>query len=117
MGKDTMPALTVIQEKLADALVLHAQGRLTMEDVSGLKRNLEQVWRLSVSRVVLDLSDCPYVDSSGIALLVDALNRSRKEKKAFVLAGPGPQVQNVLQLTKLDKIFQVFPSVPTALAG
>lgn len=117
LGKDTLPALTVVQEKVADALVLHAQGRLTIEDVSGLKRNLEQAWRLAISRVVLDLTECPYVDSSGIALLVDALNRSRKEKKTFVLAGPGPQVQSVLQLTKLDKIFRVFPSVPTALAG
>jgi len=112
-----MPALTVVQEMVADALVLHAQGRLTIEDVSGLKRNLEQAWRLSISRIVLDLSDCPYVDSSGIALLVDALNRSHKEKKAFLLAAPGPQVRSVLQLTKLDKIFQVFPSVQNALAG
>jgi len=112
-----MPALIVVQEMVADALVLHAQGRLTLEDVSGLKRNLEQAWRLSISRIVLDLSDCPYVDSSGIALLVDALNRSRKEKKGFLLAAPGPQVQSVLQLTKLDKIFQVFPSVESALAG
>ena len=117
LGKDTLPALTVVQETVADALVLHAQGRLTIEDVRGLKRSLEQGWRASITRIVLDLSDCPYVDSSGIALLVHTLNRSRKEKKTFLLAGPSPQVQSVLQLTKLDKIFKIFPSVPTALVG
>ena len=117
LGKDTLPALTVVEETVADALVLHAQGRLTIEDVRGLKRSLEQGWRMSITRIVLDLSECPYVDSSGIALLVDTLNRSRKEKKTFFLAGPSPQVQSVLQLTKLDKIFKIFPSVLTALAG
>ena len=41
LGKDTLPALTVVEETVADALVLHAQGRLTIEDVRGLKRSLE----------------------------------------------------------------------------
>jgi len=117
LEKETLPPLTVTEETIADALVLHAQGRLTIEDVRGLKRSLEPAWRAGITRIVLDLSECPYVDSSGIALLVDTLNRSRKEKKTFALAGPGPQVQSVLQLTKLDKIFKIFPSVPTALAG
>ena len=117
LEKDALPPLTVTEETIADALVLHAQGRLTIEDVRGLKRSLEPAWRAGITRIVLDLSECPYVDSSGIALLVDTLNRSRKEKKTFALAGPGPQVQSVLQLTKLDKIFKIFPSVPTALAG
>lgn len=112
-----MPGLRIVQEKSEAAVVLHAQGRLTIEDVNTLKRPLEQAWRADAPRVILDLSECDYVDSSGIALLVEALNRSRKVKKAFVLAAPGPQVQSILQLTRLDKVFQVFPSVQNALTS
>ncbi len=111
-----MPGLMVIQEKKEDAVVLHAQGRLTLEDTA-LKRNLEQVWRVKVARVIVNLTECPYVDSSGIALLVEALKRSRKESKGFSLVGVSPQVRAVLELTRLDKVFQVFPTVEGALAS
>ncbi|MGH9863515.1 MAG: STAS domain-containing protein [Candidatus Acidiferrales bacterium] len=112
-----MPGLMVIQEKKEDAVVLHAQGRLTVEDITGLKRNLEQVWRVKVTRVIVNLTDCPYVDSSGIALLVEALKRSRKESKGFSLVGVSPQVQAVLELTRLDRVFEVFATVEGALTG
>lgn len=115
--KTEMPGLLIVQEKAETALVLHVQGRLTIEDLKGLKHTLEQAWRLTVPRIILDLSGCDYVDSSGIAVLVEALNRSRKEKKVFLLAAPGPQVQSILQLTRLDKVFQVFPSVQNALTA
>ena len=112
-----MPGLMIIQEKKEDAVVLHAQGRLTLEDITALKRNLEQVWRVKVARVIINLTDCPYVDSSGIALLVEALKRSRKESKSFSLVGVSPQVQAVLELTRLDKVFQIFPTVEGALTS
>ncbi len=112
-----MPGLMVIQEKKEDAVVLHAQGRLTLEDITALKRNLEQAWRVKVARVIVNLTECPYVDSSGIAVLVEALKRSRRESMGFSLVGLSPQVRAVLELTRLDKVFQVFPTVEGALAS
>ncbi len=111
------PGLDVVPCEAQDAVVLQARGRLTFDDVETLQQALELAWRQDASRIVLDLAACPYVDSSGVALLVKARERARRLHRAFVLAAPGPQVRSLLQLTRLHRVFSVFPTVSSALAA
>lgn len=68
-------------------------------------------------RLVVDLSRVPYVDSSGLAVLIGAMQSLEHEGGVFLLAGAQEAVQIILESAKLDKYFRLFPDVEAALAA
>ena len=68
-------------------------------------------------RIVVDLSAVNYIDSSGVASLVEAFQVSRKKGTVFALASVSSAAMRVLSLARLDKVFSIHPSVEAALAA
>ena len=68
-------------------------------------------------RVVVDLSAVGYIDSSGIAALVEALQRSRQRQggASLALAAVSDPVLRVLRLARLDRVFTIHPTLADAL--
>jgi anti-sigma B factor antagonist len=64
--------------------------------------------------VVVDLSGVTYVDSSGIAGLVEAYQMARKNGTTFALAAISDPVRRVLQLARLDRVFTITDTVEAA---
>ena len=71
----------------------------------------------SNTRVVVDLSAVNYIDSSGVASLVEAFQVSRKKGASFALASVSSAAMRVLSLARLDKVFTIHPSVEVATAA
>lgn len=65
--------------------------------------------------VVIDLAAVRYMDSSGVASLVEGLQRAREVGVAFVLASPSPSVRRLLDLSRLDRVFTLCETVEEAL--
>jgi len=59
--------------------------------------------------LVVDLGGVTYIDSSGIASLVEAYQKARTSNLGFTLAEVGPPVMRVLSLARLDKVFPITP--------
>lgn len=60
-----------------------------------------------VRNVSFDLSDVPYMDSSAIAVLVETLQKLRKNGGSVTLLRPAKRVRDILQIARLDTIFKV----------
>ena len=58
-------------------------------------------------RILVHLGGVSYMDSSGVAVLVEGLRSARKNDKAFVLRQPSRSVMKVLELAKLDAVFEI----------
>src|SRR5512137_2370505 len=92
--------------------------KITIFDVSGdidlatspelRKALLRELRELRIPRVVLNLKAVRYIDSSGVASLVEGLKASRDMGARFVLFGLNTTVREVLQLSKLLKIFETY---------
>lgn len=67
--------------------------------------------------VVVDMAGVSYIDSSGVASLVESLQSARKAGSAFVLAAVSEPARRVLQLARLDKVFTIHDSRDAALAA
>jgi anti-sigma B factor antagonist len=65
--------------------------------------------------VVVDLSGVPYMDSSGVASLVEALQQSMKADTAFSLASVQERAMRVLKLARLDRVFTIHDQVADGL--
>jgi anti-sigma B factor antagonist len=69
----------------------------------------------TVGKLALNLAAIRYIDSSGIATLIEVLKRSQHLKKEFVLFGLSPAVQEVFRLTHVIRVFQVFQTEQEAI--
>jgi anti-sigma B factor antagonist len=91
--------------------------KITIFDISGdidlatspdlRKALLRELRELKTPRVVLNLAAVRYIDSSGVASLVEGLKASRDVGSRLILFGLNRTVREVLQLSKLVKIFEI----------
>jgi anti-sigma B factor antagonist len=68
-------------------------------------------------RLIVDLSQVPYIDSSGIAVLIGALQSLELEGGVFMIAGAREGVRMIFESAKLDQYFRLFPDVEAAAAA
>ncbi len=80
------------------------------------KALLHELRELKMPRVVLNLGAVRYIDSSGVASLVEGLKASRDVGSRFILFGLNKTVREVLQLSKLLKIFEIYESEEQSVA-
>jgi anti-sigma B factor antagonist len=79
------------------------------------KALLKELKELKTPRVVMNLSKVRYIDSSGVASLVEGLKASRDSGSRFILYGLSTSAREVLQLSRLLKIFEVYDDEESAL--
>lgn len=82
-----------------------------------MRASLRAIIEEKPKRLVVDLSRVPYVDSSGLAVLIGAMQSLEHEGGVFLLAGAQEAVQMILESARLDKYFRLFPNVEAALAA
>lgn len=94
--------------------VLSCQGRLTMTTAKALRETVETTVSKGSSRLVVDLSGVPFIDSSGLGVLIAGLKRARQAGGDLRIAGAGQQVTTVLGLTNLDRVLRPYADVESA---
>ena len=77
---------------------------------------LREIRESRVPRVVVNLTGVHYIDSSGVASLVEGLKASRDLGSRFILFGLSTAAREVLQLSRLLKVFEIYDSEEEALA-
>jgi anti-sigma B factor antagonist len=70
-----------------------------------------------VGKVLVDLSSVTYIDSSGVASLVEALQAAKRNGGKFALVAASDPTRRVLELARLDKVFTMYATVDEALQG
>ncbi len=68
------------------------------------------------SSLLVDLSAVTYIDSSGIASLVESFQNARKAGRHFALVAVSGSVLSVLRLSRLDKVFTIYDTLEDGLA-
>ena len=67
------------------------------------------------TRLVIDLGETEFMDSSGLGALVSRIAAARANHGDVRLAAPSPRIRNLLQITHLDKVFKCFDHVDSAV--
>jgi len=97
-----------------DAKIVDVEGDVDLGSSPELRKALFGALQ-EVRKLALNLSQIRYIDSSGIATLVEVLKDSQRMKKDFVLFGLNPAVERVFKLTHVIRIFRVFASEQEAM--
>jgi len=110
-------SLTVATKEVDGITVISCEGRIVMGDESaGLRDTLKRA--LGSSRqVVLNLEGVSYIDSSGLGTLVGVYSSARAAGADIKLGGLGERLRDVLQITKLVTVFEVYDTEQQAIAA
>lgn len=90
--------------------ILELSGDVDMHSSPAVRKVLLDLIKTG-SNVAVDLSAVKYMDSSGVATLVEGLQNAKKLGHGFVLAAPTGSVLGVIKLARLDKVFRIVGSV------
>jgi anti-sigma B factor antagonist len=107
-----------IEKRVVDGIaIMTCHGRVMFgEEATALRDNLKEALK-NTPRLVLNLSDVTYIDSGGLGTLVGVYSSARAAGADIKLTGLGQRLRDVLQITKLATVFQVFDTEQEALAA
>jgi anti-sigma B factor antagonist len=100
-----------------DVAVVHIVGRLDLRSAADVKQCLIDEVAAGNRRMVVDLGDTTFIDSSGLIALVSGHRATYLARGALRLARPNDQARLLLQFTTIDQSIQAFDSVEQALDG
>jgi len=109
--------IQVKREKLGEAMVVSVGGSVDIYSSPELRGELKVALDGKVPRLVIDLSGVSFVDSSGLATLIEALQKVQVYAGKLLLCNLSPKVLGVFQLANLDHIFQIRETREAALKG
>jgi anti-sigma B factor antagonist len=97
--------------------IIEPEGDVDLSTSPRLRDAVLSVFDREARHVVVDLKEVPYMDSSGIATLVEALKLARQSNARLTLAAMRSAVESVFELAYLKQVFEVAASVEAALGG
>ena len=102
----TSSELVPTARKEGDAVILSLRGEIDLHNSSEVRTEvLDLINRNKPNKLVMNIALVPYMDSSAIAVLVEAVQKMRKAKGRVVLTNVQPRVQSVLDIAHLNSIF------------
>jgi anti-anti-sigma factor len=115
--KESKLKLSLETRNCGDVMIVHCQGRIVYRDeAAALSRLVGEVLQ-NGGKVVLDLSGVSSIDSAGIGELAFLYTWAQSQNADLKCASPSPLVRDLLDLTNLDSVLEIHPSVCEALAA
>lgn len=109
--------LVRIQEQGAAVLIEVKEERLDAHNSGELKAQMLGLFEEGKSNLVVDLQEVRFVDSSGLGALVSGFKNASARNGNLKLSGLQPQVKSMFELTRLHRVFEIFPGSQEALAS
>ena len=104
--------------KLGKVAVVDINGRITIgEGDVVLRERVNELLEAGENRIVLNLEKVKYMDSAGIGELVACYKRAKEKDGTVKLLNPSGKVYDLLQLTKLEEVFETFRDEGEALGS
>ena len=101
-------------ERNGGATVVHLAGELDLYNAHAVREALLACCEESPQRLVVDLAGVNFIDSTALGVLIEARTRMGN-RKAFLLAAPGLETRRALEISGLDKHFNVHDDLSDAL--
>lgn len=109
-------SIQVTSRQVGDVVVIDVVGRITLgEGATALRETIRGLVTKGNKKMVLNLGEVSYIDSSGIGELVSGFTSATNQGGVLKLLGLTKRVKDLLQITKLYTVFEVFDSETSAV--
>ncbi|HOJ88981.1 MAG TPA: STAS domain-containing protein [Pseudothermotoga sp.] len=110
-----MNDVTVKFEQAKSKLICKIEGDFDAYHSADIKKMIkEQMEKSNNTKIVLDMSNVPYIDSAGLGTMVSLLKDARNLDKELILCSLRQNVKRIFEMTRLDKVFKIVDVVEEA---
>ncbi len=111
-------ALKITDREVDGAYVVALDGRIVLgEESQALREKLKSLIAEGKKKIILNMDNIKYIDSAGLGILVAAHICAKVQGASLILSNLGTKFQEILQITKLVTVFQVFTTEAAAVAN
>ena len=114
---DIFPNALAVMVSPNSSNVLPLEGEIDLHVSPRIASSLQSLIAPKPPRVVVDLSKVSYIDSSGLAVLIEGMQNVTAYGGRFALAGLQESVRPIFEIARLDQVFKIYPDVDAALAA
>lgn len=97
--------------------IVALEGEIDLHESPNVRETLRPLIEKKVPRVYVDMTGVTYIDSSGLAVLIDIMQRIANYGGKFGLIGIRPAVRTVLEIARLDQVFRLYPDRASAVGA
>ncbi len=105
-----------VTETMDDFILVRLSGEVDLSWSQQVRRAILDAL-VATGKVGVELSQVSYIDSSGIAALVEGFQTARGKGQQFGLVAASDAVMSVLQLARLDRVFPLYPDLESVRSG
>jgi len=109
--------MIIAERQVESTEIIELQGELDASTTAEVRAELRRRLASGKTRFILDLSNVPFLDSSGLSVLVTTLKTAREMGGDIALLSPSAQAKALIELTRLHRIFEIFDGEDDAVAA
>jgi anti-sigma B factor antagonist len=98
-----------------NAVIVDLKGEIDMNCSMELRERLLEILKKKPKVTVINLADVGFMDSSGLAILIEAMQITNRQNGQLKLVGVNERVQSILEISRLDSIFSIYATEEEAL--
>lgn len=100
-----------------DATIVAPVGEIDLSCAPSLRIQLTAVQAKKPKRLIIDLAGVPYMDSSGVATLVEAMQNARRTGGKLILSAMQEKVRSIFEIARLDMVFTIVNTTDEGLTA
>ena len=108
---DTIQAVTQ-----PEPAIIALEGEIDLHESPNVRATLRPLIEGKAPRIYIDMAEVTYIDSSGLAVLIETMQRTGAYGGKFALFGLRDGVRGIFEIARLDQIFKIFPDETSACA-
>ena len=108
--------MTIHSERRNGVIILHTAGEIDISNVHLLSDSLTVIASQKAPRIIIDMTETTFVDSSVLGVLVDFFKSVRTYGGCIRLSNLRPVIARAFSLTKLDRVFELHEGLESAIA-
>lgn len=93
------------------------EERLDAHNSNELKDRIHKILEDGARSLIVDLGHVEFIDSSGLGALLSGYKNANLRSSAFALAGLQPRVRSMFELTRLHRVFEIYPGLREAVSS
>lgn len=108
--------MRVNKTKQDGILICNINGDIDINSSPDIRKIFSELTAKQEKKIIIDLSEVSYIDSSGLATLVEVLKKVKGYDGRLKLSNLADKVKGLFEITKLEKIFQIYDTVEGAIS-
>jgi anti-sigma B factor antagonist len=109
--------MNISQKDINGVTIYEIKGDIDINSSPEIRDAFEKGVKGKAMKVLVNLNGVSYIDSSGLATLVEMLKKTRMYGGKLRISNLAPKVKSLFEITKLEKLFEIFETAEDAITG